>query len=190
MKITSKLATIATVPKIHGDPRSNVVAADVRGKNLDLTLFRSIAEQAPDAIIFADTMGVIRFWNESARAVFGYSPDTAYGHSLDLIIPERVREAHWHGFYRAIEFGQTRVGRQAFATRSVHKDGDKLYVELSFAVVKDLSGMVVGALGIARDVTSRYVADSVLRNRLSELESKLKALSQRDSIVSTYCISG
>ena len=154
------------------DPGLNVVAKDVRDKILDLTLFQAFAEQSPDAIIFVDTRGVIRFWNESAKVVFGYSFDEAFGRSLDLIIPERLREAHWHGFYRAIEFGQTRPGRQAFATRSVHQDGDRLYVELSFAVIKNMAGTVVGALGIARDITNRYIADAPLRKRRSELEAR------------------
>ena len=148
---------------------------DFMEKAIDLALFRAIAETAPDAIIFADTTGVIRFWNDSAKAVFGYSADEAWGRSLDLIIPERLRRAHWDAFQRAIELGQTRLGRQALATRAVHKDGSQLYVELSFAVVKDTEGKVAGALGLARDITGRYVADSALRKRLSELEDRLKA---------------
>jgi PAS domain S-box-containing protein len=158
-------------------------------KAIDLALFRAIAEQAPDAIIFVDIKGVVRFWNESAKAVFGYSADEALGRSLDLIIPERLRRAHWDAFQRAIEIGQTRLGRQAFATRAVHKDGNKLYVELSFAVVK-MAGTVAGALGIARDITSRHVSDSALRERLSELEQKLKELSQSGSPVSGHGKSG
>jgi PAS domain S-box-containing protein len=155
-------------------------------KAIDLALFRAIAEQAPDAIIFADTKGVVRFWNESAKAVFGYSAGEALGRSLDLIIPERLRRAHWDAFQRAIEIGQTRLGRQALATRAVHRDGNKLYVELSFAVVKDMAGTVAGALGVARDITSRYVSDSALRKRLSELEEKLKELPQSGSPVSGF----
>ena len=161
----------------RADLGTSAVAIKVRDKILDVKLFRAFAEQAPDAILFADTRGIIRFWNERAETVFGYSPEDVLGRSLDLIIPERLREAHWHGFYRAIEFGQTRSSNQAFATSAAHKDGDKLYVELSFAIVKCTPASVVGALGIARDVTSRYLADSLLRKRVAELESKLKELS-------------
>ena len=163
----------------------NLSASEFMDKVLDPALFRAFAEQAPDAIIFVDTRGVIRFWNEHAHVVFGYSRDDAFGRSLELIIPERLREAHWHGFYRAIEFGQTRLGTPGFATRAVHKDEDKLYVELSFAVVKDMAGKVVGALGIARDVTSRYIADSALRKRLAESEVLVMKLSKYGSPIST-----
>lgn len=42
-------------------------------------------------------------------------------------------------------------------TRSVHKDGSKLYVELSFGLVRDGSGMVDGSLAIGRDCTARHL---------------------------------
>jgi PAS domain S-box-containing protein len=140
---------------------------------IDPTLFRAIAEQAPDAIIFVDSKGVVRFWNEGAETVFGYAADEVLGRSLDLIIPERLRKNHWDAFQRAMEIGQTRLGRQVLATRAVSKNGQKLYVELSFAVIKDVAGKVAGALGIARNITSRYVSDVALRKRLSLLEEKL-----------------
>ena len=68
-------------------------------------LFLAIVEQASDAIIFADRQGVIRLWNPAAEAVFGYAADEAIGQSLDLIIPERLRKAHWKAFHEAIEGG-------------------------------------------------------------------------------------
>ena len=44
-------------------------------------------------------------------------------------------------------------------TRSVHKDGSRLYVELSFALVRDAAGAIVGALAMARDCTERDLAE-------------------------------
>jgi PAS domain S-box-containing protein len=153
---------------------------------IDPALFRAIAEQAPDAIILVDTKGVVRFWNESAKAVFGYSAEEALGRGLDFVIPERLRQAHWAAFQRAIDTGQTRLGRQALATRAIPKDAKELYVELSFSVVKDSAGNVAGALGIARDITRRYVSDRALRKRMSELEEKLKDSPRDDGPVSGF----
>ncbi|HEY7787283.1 MAG TPA: PAS domain S-box protein, partial [Casimicrobiaceae bacterium] len=36
-------------------------------------LAEAIAEQAPDAIIFADRDGAIRYWNRAAEVLFGYA---------------------------------------------------------------------------------------------------------------------
>jgi PAS domain S-box-containing protein len=121
-------------------------------------LVNAIVGQCPDAMIFADREGVIRLWNRAAEALFGYSAAEALGASLDLIIPERLRAAHWAGYRRAISTGGTKYGNQVLTTRSARKDGGTLYVELSFALVKDADGKVTGALATARDGTERYLA--------------------------------
>lgn len=118
---------------------------------------RALVEYAADAIIFADREGLIRLWNPGSEALFGYAADEVIGESLDIIIPERLRRAHWDGYRRALAAGHTLHGRQALPTGSMHKNGDKLYVELSFSVVKDAQGAVVGAMAIGRDITARYL---------------------------------
>ena len=45
------------------------------------------------------------------------------GESLDLIIPERFRQAHWSAFHRAIADGHTKYKGRAMRTRSVHGNG-------------------------------------------------------------------
>jgi len=141
-------------------------------ENAPFDLFKAFVEQAPDAIIFADREGMIRTWNRAAETVFGYGAAEVLGGSLDVIIPERLRRAHWEGFRRAIESGQTRLGARALTTRSVHKDGSKLYVELSFGLIRNGAGAIAGALAVGRDCTARHLADSALRARVAELEKK------------------
>ncbi|WP_313950924.1 PAS domain S-box protein [Accumulibacter sp.] len=120
-------------------------------------LFEAIVAQAPDVIIFADCKGAIRVWNQGAETVFGYTAAEVLGDSLDVIIPERLRKAHWDGFHKAIDSGQTKHRNKVLTTRSAHKDGSKLYVELSFGLVRDASGAVVGSLAIGRDCTDRHL---------------------------------
>ncbi|MET0218614.1 MAG: PAS domain S-box protein [Burkholderiales bacterium] len=132
----------------------------------------AIVEQVADTIIFADRQGVIRLWNPAAEAVFGFSADEMIGQSLDLIIQERLRPAHWKAFHQAIEAGRTRLGRRALITRSVHKSGARLYVDLSFAIVRDAAGEVAGAVAVARDATDRYTSETTMKKRLAELEKR------------------
>lgn len=61
-------------------------------------LARYLVEQSPDGIIFADREGIIRLWNPGAERIFGYSCEEALGKTLDLVIPERFRDAHWSGY--------------------------------------------------------------------------------------------
>lgn len=141
-------------------------------------LFQSMVEQAPDAIIFADREGAIRVWNRGAETIFGHSAAEVLGGSLDVIIPERLRRAHWEGFRRAVDSGQTKYADRVLTTRSMHKNGSKLYVDLSFGLVRDGTGAVAGALAIGRDCTARYLADAALRARVLELEQQLEIASK------------
>ncbi len=129
--------------------------------------WRHILADTPDAIIYADTEGIIRAWNAGAESVFGFSAAEALDQSLDLIIPERLRAAHWRGFNRAIARGTTSHGAEVRTTRGVHKDGRKLYVDMSFGVVKDDADEVLGSVAMARDVTQRYLAEKAQRDRAS-----------------------
>jgi PAS domain S-box-containing protein len=118
-----------------------------------------------EAVIFADRGGVIRYWGRGAEIVFGHPAADALGESLDLIIPERFRSAHWQAYDRAVESGLTKYEGRTLTTRSVRKDGSKLFVDLSFDLVKDARDAVVGALAIGRDCTERYLAERAQREQ-------------------------
>ena len=133
-------------------------------------LCNAIVAQTPDAIVFADRDGVIRLWNLGAEALFGFPAAEVIGRSLDVIVPERFRQAHWDAFHRAVASGRTRPGDSVRTTRADHKSGRKLYVDLSFGLVKDDSGAVIGSVAVGRDCSARYLAEKALRERLAALE--------------------
>ena len=114
-----------------------------------------VIEQAAEAIIYANREGLIERWNAAAVAMFGYSAAEALGQNLDLMIPEHLRKGHWRGFDAAIASGKTRLGGRPTLTRGLHKSGQKLYVEMSFALVLDGTGAALGSVAVARDVTER-----------------------------------
>ncbi len=136
-------------------------------ENTTPDIARLILDQAPDAIILAGIDGTVQEWNAAAEQVFGHSRDEAMGQSLDLVIPERFREAHWTAFDAAIAAGKTRLNGKALPTRSMRKDGTTIYVELSFGVVLDAAGTAIGALAIARDITEKFLAERARREAAS-----------------------
>ena len=111
-------------------------------------------QNADDAFITADCQGMICGWNASAQALFGFSAAEALGQSLDLIIPEHLRGAHWAGFYRAIANKDVSHHGPARKTRALHKSGDKLYVMMRFDLLHDAPGEVLGAIALAQAVPS------------------------------------
>jgi len=144
---------------------------------LNLTLSKAIVDQAPDAIIFADPTGIIRVWNNGAERIFGHKATDVIGGSLDVIIPERLVQGHNNGFNHAMATNQMKYVDKVLVTRSMHKDGRKLYVELSFGMVHDPEGNILGALAIARDITERYAGEAAQRVRMTELENAIKSKS-------------
>jgi PAS domain S-box-containing protein len=131
-----------------------------------------IVEHAQDAIIFADTRGIIRFWNAGAAAIFGYSAAEALGQSLDLIIPEKLRERHWQGYRRVMATGATTYGQKLLAVPGRRQDGTPLSLEFSLALIADAKGRIVGSAAILRDVTAKWAEIKALKQRLAELERK------------------
>jgi PAS domain S-box-containing protein len=60
----------------------------------------------------------------------------------------------WRNFEKAVAAGATRLNGRATLTRATHKDGRKLYVEMTFALVLDPDGGVCGSVAVTRDVTA------------------------------------
>ncbi|HEY6774104.1 MAG TPA: PAS domain S-box protein [Oxalicibacterium sp.] len=141
-------------------------------------LYKGLVEQSHDAIIFADRNGLVRVWNSGAERIFGHKAADVIGGTLDLIIPERMLQAHNNGFNHAVSTGDMKYENKVLTTRSMHKDGTRIYVDMSFGLIRDEAGNVLGAQAIARDVTERYANETAQRVKIAELE---KALAEKSS---------
>ncbi len=126
-------------------------------------LGEAIVGQMAEAVVYANREGRIERWNTAAAQLFGFSAAEAIGQSLDLMIPEPLRAAHWRGFNAAVNSGALRLNGRATLTRGVHKSGRKLYIEMSFALVRDDDARVLGSVAVARDVTGRVEDEKAAR---------------------------
>jgi PAS domain S-box-containing protein len=119
-------------------------------------LCRAILETEGDAIIATDGEGIIRSWNPGAERMFGYSSSDALGQSLDIIIPERLRERDWHGYRQVMSGGASRYQGDILAVPGVRKDGARISLEFTIVPLHDDDGRIVGLAAIMRDVTARF----------------------------------
>jgi PAS domain S-box-containing protein len=110
----------------------------------------AVLDQMADALIYADRDGRIQLWNCAAVALFGYQAAEALGRSIDLIVPERLREPHWRGFHAAMANGTLKLSGKPTLTRAQHKNGSRIYIQMSFALVKDTDDRPVGSVAVAR----------------------------------------
>jgi PAS domain S-box-containing protein len=139
-------------------------------------LSQQIVEHTPDAVIFADHQGLVRLWNMGAEVMFGYTADEVIGKNLELIIPERLRQRHNEGYAKTMQTGETRYGGgELLAVPATRKDGTRISIEFSIALLKDDAGKVLGAIAVLRDVSGRWQKERELNQRLGELEAKVKA---------------
>jgi PAS domain S-box-containing protein len=133
-------------------------------------LCQHIVNTSQDAIIFADREGMIRLWNVGAETIFGYPAAEALGHSLDLIIPDRLRARHWEGYRRVIATGITHYDQQLLAVPALRKDGLQISLEFTVVLVHEPPGEVLGIAAVLRDVTARWQRDQALQARLAAFE--------------------
>jgi len=143
-------------------------------KSPDDWLCGQIVQHAQDAIVFADRDGRIRLWNSGAEAMFGYRAEEAVGHTLDLIIPERLRARHWEGYRTVMATGVTRYGREVLKVPGIRKDGTRVSLEFTVILLRDETGNLLGPAAILRDVTARWEEEKALKGRLAELEASVE----------------
>ncbi len=128
-----------------------------------------ILRSIPEGLIYCDLEGVIRLWNGGAEKIFGWSAAEAVGQNLDMIIPERMRKAHWDGFQQALARGGVKPGRTSMITRSLHKSEEFIYIDMSFEMVHGDAGEMLGSIAVVRDATKRFNDEKALRKQLAEL---------------------
>jgi PAS domain S-box-containing protein len=156
-------------------PAGPAASAAGRAAETDAWLAQALVRQAPEAIVVTDPEGIIRVWNGGAERVFGYPAAEAVGRSLDLIIPEKLRDRHWAGYRKTMATGCTRYGDTLLKVPATHRDGRRLSIEFSVALLRDEADGIVAISAIIRDATDRWNAEKALRARLAELERRAGA---------------
>ncbi|MGH7030340.1 MAG: PAS domain-containing protein [Stellaceae bacterium] len=144
------------------------MSADLQGN-----FYEALATACPDAIVYADREGKIRFWNASATQIFGYEAEDALGQSLDLIVPEGLRARHWEGYDRVMAGAASRYGEgDLLAVPAVRKDGKRISIEFTVLPMHDDAGGMIGIAAFLRDVTARFEETRALRRELAALKTQ------------------
>ena len=131
-----------------------------------------LINETPDAILIADGEGIIIFWNQGAQLIFGHTAAEAVGQSLDLIIPENLRDRHWDGYRRVMTSGETKYSTRLLSSPGLRKVGTRVSLEFSMVLLRNSAGEREGCASIMRDVTQRWQKEQELRERLAACESK------------------
>ncbi|MBV8454534.1 MAG: PAS domain S-box protein [Deltaproteobacteria bacterium] len=148
------------------------------GEHFHEWLCQQIVDSASDAVVFADCDGIVRLWNAAAERIFGLRADEIVGKSMDPIIPENLRSRHWQGYEQTMKTGQTQYSRSLLAVPALRKDGTRISIEFTIALIRNGEGKLLGPAAIMRDVTARWNQDKELRKHLTALETQAKSLNR------------
>jgi two-component system, cell cycle sensor histidine kinase and response regulator CckA len=119
----------------------------------------AIVESSNDAIIGLDLSGIITSWNRAAEELFGYQAGEIVGASMVRLIP--ADRKHEEGpIFERIKRGE-RV--QHFETQRQTKDGRLIDVSITMSPVEDMTGRLIGASKMARDISERSGAADAVR---------------------------
>lgn len=149
------------------DPAWSGVAPDTEGTSMNdqaspTTLSTRELEQAgmqalltlPDAVVLCDRKGIVTLWNDGAARIFGYSATQALGQSLDIIIPERLRERHWKGYFAMLKTGKsTHQPSELLNVPALTRLRQTISIQFTVVPVSDSDGRITGILSIMRDIT-------------------------------------
>jgi PAS domain S-box-containing protein len=149
---------------------------------MELAQAESILELTHSAFVSMDEEGRIAYWNARAEEMFGYQREQVLGKLLaDTLIPERYREAYWHGLRRFLETGEGPVLDKRIELSALRSDGQELPVEITVSALPAQAGWSFHAF--IADISERREAEHERDLLLEKLQRALRGSEHRLSVV-------
>ncbi|MEZ0481538.1 EAL domain-containing protein [Planococcus sp. SSTMD024] len=124
--------------------------------------FQSVIESAKDAIIVADFQGLVVQWNQGAKAIFGYEKEEILGRNINIIIPDRFKEAHEKGMEAYRKTREPHVIGSTVELTGCRKDGSEFQLEMSVGTWETENGIFFSS--ILRDITERKASEDKIND--------------------------
>jgi PAS domain S-box-containing protein len=138
--------------------------------------YRSLFENASDAIILVDSADNVTSWNISAERMFGWTAEEAIGkRNTQLIVPGDLVQDKDLFIYQA-KSGRSVSGIE---TVRIRKDGTRLEVSLTISPIRDANQNVIGYSSIIRDISERKRTEDQIKQSLKEKEILLREIHHR-----------
>jgi PAS domain S-box-containing protein len=138
--------------------------------------FRGILDSAPDAMVIADSQGLIVLLNAETERLFGYRRDELIGHPVEILVPKRFAANHPKHRQEYLEPPLTRTMGAGLNLWALRKDHTEFPVEISLSSLETPEGMLVTTA--IRDITDRKKSEVQLTKAMSELKRSNGELQQ------------
>jgi len=143
--------------------------------------FRDLLESMPDGIVMINLTGRVVFSNSQAETLFGYSSGELKGKAVEMLLPQRLRDAHIG--HRSSYFTQprTRTMGMGLELYGLRKDGTEFPVEISLSPLKTEEGTLV--MSAIRDISERKKAEQKFRGLLESAPDAIIIVNRQGNIV-------
>ena len=129
--------------------------------------YRTILENIADAYYEVDLKGNLVFFNKVLSHLLGYSADELTGMSYARFVAKDAVAEIMDVFNRLYS---THGPEKEFGCELIHKNGRRLYCEVSISLKKDIHHQIVGFMGLLRDKTDKKTLEDELALRRGTLE--------------------
>jgi PAS domain S-box-containing protein len=134
--------------------------------------FRLAVDACPSGMILTDGAGRIVLANAETERLFGYRREELIGRTIEILLPERLRDGHLRqlgDFMRHPETRRMGVGRTLFGRR---QDGSEFSVEIGLYPIRN--GKRVMVLGVLVDIGERKRMDRLKDEFVSTVSHELR----------------
>ncbi|MCB1221159.1 MAG: PAS domain S-box protein [Planctomycetales bacterium] len=145
---------------------------------------KAVLDNAAEAIITINEIGVIQDFNLAAVDMFGYTRDEVIGNNVSMLMPQRTAIEHDSYIDAHLSTGVSKIigiGREIIARRS---DGTEFFANLAVSKVQVGAGYLF--TGIIHDIDERKRAELNLKQAFAEIErsAREQALSREQLALS------
>jgi PAS domain S-box-containing protein len=131
----------------------------------------ALIEASPVAIVMFDTVGEVTVWNPAAERIFGWMAYEVIGQRPPYVLPDE--HDHYNSMWQRVISGEALPSRDVVRLR---KDGSRVEINLSTAVVRGNDGAIIGAISIQQDITDLKRAEEAMRRFQKAVEFSMDAI--------------
>jgi len=156
--------------------QEQAVELEVRQAEIKATeaWFREILESAPDGMLVINARGIITLANRQLDEIFNYPSGALLGQSINLLVPEAIREEYADWRNRFIH--DAAQNHASMELQAISGDGIEFVAEFSLARLSEVGGRDLNICVVVRDITERKRTAREIEQQRATMAALLNAL--------------
>lgn len=140
-----------------------------------------------DAVVVTDAQGIITDWNIGSEKLYGYTESEAVGQTVSMLhVPEDTDH-----ITEEVLAAVAHKGEWTGEVRMLRKDGSIGWIESMCTPIMDDNNLMIGALGINRDISQRVYETEQLRyharfDHLTNIPNRYSLIDRIDHLINQY----